>query len=209
MRSAVGRRRPGVKANRSGRPGLRAPRRPFSYEAWWRGLGEGRSFVTNGPLLLVEADGRRPGAVFRGQSGQTLSLPLEIRTLGNDPLEAVEVIRDGVVVERLAGANLGERAKAKPLVFESSGWFLVRAIAAVPETFRFASTAPFYVEIGERREVVHRDDVAFFLRWIDERIKVIDADQKGELADPAKKAEVLRPHQEARRFFEQRLEGAR
>jgi hypothetical protein len=182
---------------------------PFSYEAWWRGLGEGRSFVTNGPLLFAAANGRLPGAIFRGPSGQTLSVSLDLRVLGTDPLEAVEVIRDGVVVERLTSAKLGESLKTKPLTFASSGWFLVRAIAAVPETFRFASTAPFYVEIGERRATVHRDDVAFFLRWIDDRIAALEADQKGDLRDPARKAEVLRPHRDARQFFERRLAEAR
>jgi hypothetical protein len=182
---------------------------PFSYEAWWRGLDEGRSFVTNGPLLLVEADGRHPGAVFRSPVGEPCRVSLDIRVLADDPLEAVEVIRDGVVVERLAGKDLGERVRPRPLVFESSGWFLVRAIAAVPGTFRFASTAPFYVEVGENRATVHRDDVAFFLRWIDERIAALQADQNGALGVPARKEEVLRPHREARRFFERQLRGAR
>lgn len=182
---------------------------PFAYEAWWRGLEEGESFVTNGPLLLAEAGGRRPGAVFRGPTGQTISVPLEFQVLGNDPLEAVEIILDGVVVERLSDVKLGEHVRAKPLEFASSGWFLIRAIAAVPETFRFASTAPFYVEIGGQRETIHRDDVQFFLRWIDERIAALEADRNGELADAAKKQEVLRPHREARQFFERRLGKAR
>ena len=157
---------------------------PFSYEAWWRGLGAGRSFVTNGPILLVEADGRHPARSSGRRAASRGWVSVAIRVLGDDPLEAVEVIRDGVVVERLAGADLGERMRAGPLVFASSGWFLVRAIAAVTGTFRFASTAPFYVEIGEGRETIHRDDVAFFLRWIDERIATLQRDAKGQLGDP-------------------------
>jgi hypothetical protein len=80
----------------------------------------------------------------------------------------------------------------------------VRAIANVPETFRFASTAPFHVEVGTTQSTVHRDDVAFFLRWIDERIAALERDRSG-LADPARKEAVLRPHREARRFFERLL----
>jgi hypothetical protein len=182
---------------------------PFSYEAWWRGMGEGRSFVTNGPILLVEADGRHPGAVLRSPGVEPRRVSLDIRVLSDDPLEAVEVIRDGVVAERLAGKHLGERVRPRPLVFESSGWFLVRAIAAVPGTFRFASTAPFYVEVGESPVTVHRDDVAFFVRWIDERIAALQNDQKGALGDLARKEEVLRPHREARRFFERQIRGPR
>ena len=136
------------------------------------------------------------------RGARPLSVSLDIRVLADDPLEAVEVIRDGAVVERLAGEDLGERVRAKPLTFEQSGWFLVRAVAAVPETFRFASTAPFYVEVGESRETVHRDDVEFFLRWIDERIAALQEDRKGDLGDPARKEEVLRPHREAKKFYE-------
>jgi hypothetical protein len=182
---------------------------PFSYDAWWRSLGDGRSFVTNGPLLLVEADGRRPGEVFRSPSGRPVQVCLDVRVLGDDPLEAVEVVRDGVVVERLAGEDLAERVRPRPLSFERSGWCLVRAIAAVPGTFRFASTAPFYVEVGASRSTVHRDDVAFFLRWVDERTAALEGDRSGPLGDPARKEAVLRPHREARRFFERLLHEAR
>ena len=104
----------------------------------------------------------------------------------------------GVVVERLTG----RRPRLKPLVFERSGWFLVRAIAAVPETFRFASTAPFYVEVGGHPRTVHRADVAFFLQWIDERIAALEQDRAGLLRDPVRKSAVLGPHREGRRFFE-------
>jgi hypothetical protein len=92
-----------------------------------------------------------------------------------------------------------------PLLFERSGWFLVRAIAAVPNTFRFASTAPFYVEVGNRPATVHRADVEYFLHWIDERITALEADQGRQLGDPAQKSTVLTPHREARQFFDRLL----
>jgi hypothetical protein len=181
---------------------------PFSHDAWWSGLGRGRSFVTNGPILLVRAGGQDPGHVFRAPAGEKATIPLEVQVFGDDPLEAVEVVRDGAVVERLEGRSLAERPALKPLVFEKSGWFLVRAIAAVPETFRFASTAPFFVEIGDNPRVIRRADVAFFLRWIDDRIAELEADRAGHLRDPAQKAAVLAPHREARRFFEGLLRTA-
>jgi hypothetical protein len=181
---------------------------PFSHDAWWSGLGLGRSFVTNGPILLVRANGEDPGHVFRAPANEKATIALELQVTGDDPIEAVEVIRDGAVVQRLEGRSLAERPALKPLVFEGSGWFLVRAIAAIPETFRFASTAPSYVEIGDRARVVHRADVAFFLRWIDERIDTLEADRRGYLRDPAQKAAVLAPHREARRFFEGLLRAA-
>jgi hypothetical protein len=181
---------------------------PFSYEAWWSALGAGRSFVTNGPILLVRANGRAPGCVFRALTGERITIKLDVQVGGNDPIETVDVIRDGDVTERIGGDSRQQRLSSKPLVFERSGWFLVRAIAQVPETFRFASTAPFYVEVGDRPRRVRRDDVAYFLRWIDERIDALEKERGRQLSDPARKSAVLEPHRAARRFFEGLLRTA-
>lgn len=178
----------------------------FSYDSWWRGLADGRCFVTNGPILLVEANGRPPGEVFRGEAGATVEVVLDVLVDGNDPLEAIEVVRDGEVVERLEGAELAGRwVRPGPLAFSRPGWFLVRAIADVPETFRFASSGPSYVEIGGAARTAHVEDVEYFLRWIDERVAALEA--SGEFRDAAERESVLRPHREARRRFLALLPG--
>jgi hypothetical protein len=185
----------------------------FSYEGWWQALAAGRSFVTNGPILLVEANGRLPGEVFRSPDGGRIQLALDVRVDGNDPLEALEVVRDGKVVESVApvegpgGEELRGWRRPRPLSFERSGWFLVRAIARVRETFRFASSAPFYVECGKQRATVHRADVEFFIEWIDERMNALRRAE--DLADPERLEAVLAPHRQARRVFEKLLEEAR
>src|SRR5262245_31979889 len=37
----------------------------FGYDAWMRGLNDGRSFVTTGPMLFVQLGGQPPGHVFK------------------------------------------------------------------------------------------------------------------------------------------------
>ncbi|HVR75545.1 MAG TPA: CehA/McbA family metallohydrolase [Planctomycetota bacterium] len=184
---------------------------PFSHEAWWKGLGEGRSFVTNGPVLLVEANGRRPGAVLQAPEGGAVRIALDVRVDGNDPLERIEVIRDGEVVEAIGAASPdGECPRGwihtRNLLFEKSGWLIVRAVAKVPETFRFASTAPFFVEVGKTPRRIHRKDVEYFLRWIDERIDRLETSEH--LKDRGQRDEALRPHREARKTFEGLLKDA-
>ena len=178
----------------------------LSYDAWWKGLAAGRSFVTNGPVLLVEANGRLPGEVFRSEKRNGLKISLDVRVDGPEPLETVEIIRDGAVAQRLVRDELRGWLRPEPLVFEQSGWFLVRAIARIDHTFRFASTAPFHVEIGPGKRRVHRDDVQYFLRWIDERIENLR--KGGQPADPDRLESVIEPHREARRVFERLLRDA-
>jgi hypothetical protein len=36
----------------------------------------------------------------------------------------------------------------------------------VSKTCVFASTGPFYVEVGEKKTTIHRKDVEYFIDWI-------------------------------------------
>ncbi len=165
----------------------------FNYERWFQGLRAGRSFVTNGPLLRVLAGGLSPGNVFTGADQVDVELNGVLE--GRDRVDAVEIIRDGRVERRVPVAELAKTGSLGKLTFSSSGWFLVRAIADRPETFRFASTAPWYVEVGTVKRRVSRASAQFFLDWTDERIKRVKVDE------PVKREEVLEPHRRAREYW--------
>jgi len=141
---------------------------PPTYDAWWDALRAGHSFVTNGPLLDARANGAEPGSVLRGKG--SLKIALEVVVQGNDPIGTVELVRDGRVAEKAELDATTGKATFHRQTFERSGWFLVRAIAARSDTFRFASTAPFYVEVGAAPRRVSRSAVAFFQKWIAERM---------------------------------------
>ena len=51
----------------------------------------------------------------------------------------------------------------------------------VPETYRFASSAPWYVEIGEEPKRISKASASFFVDWVDERREVLE--QAGELSE--------------------------
>src|SRR4029453_3483581 len=61
---------------------------PFSYDAWGRGLGVCRSFVTNGLILLVRANGEDPGHGFRSRDGEKVTITLDVQGGGDGPPRA-------------------------------------------------------------------------------------------------------------------------
>jgi len=165
----------------------------LSYERWFEGLRAGRTFVTNGPLLRVRAAGTDPGHVFTAPDQVEIELAGVLE--GRDRVEAIEIIRDGKVERGVPVAEFARTGSLGKLTFTSSGWFLVRAIADNPQTFRFASTAPWYVEIGKTKRRVSRASARFFLDWTDERIVRV------KVGDNAQREEVLEPHRRAREYW--------
>jgi hypothetical protein len=168
----------------------------LDHAKWWQGLRAGRSFVTNGPLLRVRAGGQLPGHVFTGPAGKEVRLEVTAELTSNDSVPFLEVIKDGEVERRVPYREWSRAGTLGTLTFRTSGWFLVRAITDNPRTFRFASTAPYYVEIGETARRVSKGSTRFFLDWTRERIGRI------RLEDPDQRREVLEYHTRAEKFWQ-------
>ena len=165
----------------------------FSYQAWWKNFRAGKVFVTNGPLLRPTVEGEPPGHVFSGEPGTDLELEIGLRLSSGDTISYLDIIQNGQAMSvRLD--QFAKTGRLPKLHFKQSGWFLIRAVADLTNAYRFAMTAPYYVEIGGRRRV-SKQAAQFFLDWVYQRDRQID------LADPAQRREVLEYHRQARDFW--------
>jgi hypothetical protein len=174
----------------------------LTWEKWWEGPRAGRTFVTNGPMLLVTANGELLGQVFTAGRSEAVQVALMGELTTRDTIRFVEIIRDGEVERRVRVEEFARSGWLGTLMFKTSGWFLVRAVAENPKTFRFASTAPFYVEVGDAKRRVSKSGVKFFMEWVKERaerVQLDDAEQRGE---------VFKYHTAAEKFWEALLERA-
>src|SRR5262249_20680766 len=121
----------------------------LTYENWWQNLKAGRVVITNGPMIRPNVEGELPGHTFRADKGQEGELEIGLTLSTRERIDYLEVIKNGRIAHQ---ARLDDWAKAggrlPPLRFTESGWFLVRAVTNLQETYRFASTGPYYVEIG-------------------------------------------------------------
>jgi hypothetical protein len=173
----------------------------LTYSKWWDGLKAGRVFVSNGPLLRCSANGKLPGHVFVAAKGEPISVRLDVKLDSREPVSRVEIIKNGRVVATVPPA--AKMAGAVTTIrFDESGWFLVRAIGDVPGTFRFASTGPFYVEIGPTPRRISRVSAQFFLDWVRERMLLVKLD------NAVQRQEVLAHHRQAESFWREKVEHA-
>ena len=140
----------------------------FTPEKWWEGLRAGRVVVTNGPLLRPIVEGHFPGHTFQAPAGKELELEIGLILSTRETVHYLEVIKDGRVAYSV---RLDEWAKQNgkipKLKFTESGWFLMRTVTDTPATYRFASTAPYYVQIGYKPRI-SKTSAQFFLDWVNE-----------------------------------------
>jgi hypothetical protein len=175
----------------------------LTYQKWFDGLRAGRVFVSNGPLLRVRANGELPGHVFKFQKGETLKIKVDALLDANDGLGPLQVIQNGKIVKSICGCDWNNSSGALgEISFDESGWLLVVAMTEVPETFRFASTGPFYVERADAPTRISKSSAQFFLDWIRERMARVKLD------DPREREEVFRFHREAEHFWQDKVDHA-
>jgi hypothetical protein len=166
----------------------------LSETKWHTGLRAGRSFVSNGPLLRCRANGHLPGHVFR--TNGPLSVQFEVKLDGRDPVPTLDLVYNG---------RIQPLDRPKPLTIQESGWFLIRAVTDVTNTFRFASTAPWYVEVNDQPMATRSESAQLFVEWCVERMRQLNAVN----LTGAQREEVLAPWKEAEGFWRKKLAGAR
>lgn len=169
----------------------------FSAERWWEGLIAGRVFVTNGPLLRPIVEGRPPGHVFSLRPGEKLALEIGLELATRVPIEYLQIVKNGQVEAEVRLADWkGKIGRLPPVVFDDSGWFLVRAVTANRQIYQFASSGPYYVDSERHR--ISRRSVQFFLDWIDE---AVDRVRKLADIDESERTALLAEQEMAREFF--------
>lgn len=147
----------------------------LSVESWLHGLKAGRSFVTTGPMLFAECNGR--------PSGDTLSLPAtggQVRVQGTVesgvPLDRVEIIVNGKLVRTMRPSNTPRKAGGfagkfdEQLAIAGSSWLAVRAFEEREGRPRFAHTAPWFVDVPGKPLVPPAEEVDYFIGRIHEEL---------------------------------------
>jgi hypothetical protein len=166
----------------------------FDYWQWWKNLKAGKVVITNGPLLRATVENEMPGHTFQGTEGQELELHIGLTLTTREPISYLEIVQDGQVRNSIRFEDYVKSGRLPPLHFKQSGWFLLRVVGEASETYRFAMTAPFFVEFGGKPRI-SRKSAQFFLDWVYERARQI------QIADPEQRREALDYHRKARDFW--------
>jgi TolB protein len=174
------------------------------------GLKQGRTFVSNGPLLGLDIDGKRPGDEITIAQPATLTYRASLRSIV--PVDHFELIFNGhVIASHLLEGQRTQADVSGKVEIPGSGWLVLRAWndhadPKVQDIYPYASTSPIYVTVnhGPPRSP---EDASYFVTWLDRVIA--NASARTDYNNAQEKRDTLQYLNAARTAFEMRKERSK
>jgi TolB protein len=142
----------------------------MNWDRWVARYAEGRTFVTNAPLVDFRVNGQGPGAEIKFAEGGSMDVDLRAEITAKVPLARAEFLENGRVIstQDLNGAESGRlEHKARAT---GSAWYAVRVIGrpsrGVTQAVPRAHSGAVWVLVGAK-PVLIRDDLELMVRWIE------------------------------------------
>jgi TolB protein len=155
------------------------PEQPLSQASYFAALRAGRSFVSNGPMLEFTVGTAGPGQTVTGSSS---AQRWELRVHSAVPVDTVEIVVNGVVVERRGGFTApGSQRYSGSITLPEGGWIAARATGpgtkAWPamDSYAYAHTSPIWIgRVGSTDASARRVAARDLLRALDIAEQAVD-----------------------------------
>ena len=162
-------------------------------------LKSGRTFVSNGPLLGLEVDGKRPGDSL-AVAGRK---PVRVAMRAPFAVDRLELVQNGRVIKSFR--LTGDRTRFDwngDVAFDGGGWVVLRAFNDKPDPwvldlYPYATTSPIYFDSPAAPPAP--EDAAYFVTWMDRVVEATVA--RGGWNSEQEKADTLAYLEHAREKF--------
>ena len=175
-------------------------------DRWWQQLRAGHTVVTNGPLLKATVNEQPPGSIFYGQGQEGIDLDMNLELTVRDPVEYLDVIFNGKAIYQAKLEEHARRGRFPDLKIQRSGWLVLRVVTSYEDSYRLATTAPFYFEFDGKPRIA-KEAVGLFQEWLAASLTAIDQDVQLQ-ADTEAAAAYRRAGEQAMQFWRDRGEMA-
>jgi len=184
---------------------VKPPDGQLTMHGWLDAMRDGHAFMSNGPLVELEVDGRIPGESIQVTTGDEVTVSFEVTSI--TPLERAELVFNGEVVAAIPFT--GDR---KTISFErslrafESGWYHVRVNGARGEAFPMdiayvqAVTNPVWV-IVDGVPIRSASAADYGISWIDKLQEM--AEEWPGWRSQAEKDHVYAQFEQAREVYRQ------
>jgi hypothetical protein len=207
----------------------------FDYQAWIAALKQGRTFVTNSPMLYLTVNGHHPGATLSLEPGSNRVLRIHAVADSQLPYHRLEIVCNGRVIGQSSPSGVRHHAELSlehPV--NESCWIAARALEDIDPYRRadldfteehiprgtlhgnyfgthrtetvFAHTSPVYVSC-DGKLIRSWDDADYYVRYLDSAIRWLE--REGKFARPADREASIEVFRRGREVYARRAEDAR
>ena len=135
--------------------------------SWLDAVRRGRTFMSTGPLLLLDVEGKQPG-------DEITDAPAELRVRAEAtsiaPIDSLQILVNGQVVRTVRGRDPTRITFQGGVPMPRGGWIAARVLGPASgyfgDDYAFAHTSPVYV-VRAGQTFVDRADVQFLTRTVD------------------------------------------
>jgi len=147
-------------------------------ESWLRGMAAGRSFITSGPMLLLEVDGKQPGEQIAKSGKEPHRITAKVRVRSDvAPVTHVQLIANGRILREIQvprSAGQGSWVELEQTIeLEESAWIAARAysLSATGTPDAESHTNPVYVYLNGEAPY-NQDSLDVLVKAIDGQIQI-------------------------------------
>jgi len=176
-------------------------------EAWLKQLRDGRSFITNGPLLEFTVDGHSIGDTL--DLSTALELTVTAKAVGRNDFQRLEIIRNGEVVGSAEAQPVDGHYEAtwnNVVLVDEPSWLAARTALDAPKNefdrTIYSHTSPAYADFNDQRPF--QPEVALdLIREIEESLQQIRV--QAVFANDSELDRVMNVYREGIRTLKQKL----
>ncbi len=150
----------------------------FNYRSWCQAVKQGRTFVSSGPMIELELEGRQPGDEIRLPAGGG-TLQVVAKASSALPFESIEIVQNGKVIAQKSADSGGlSAAITASLQVTESCWIAARCYGreklwVVWPIDVGAHTSPVYVTVDDRRQT-SAQDASYLLTLLEGGLAYLD-----------------------------------
>ena len=140
-------------------------------KSWLDALVAGRSFISNGPLLRLNVEGKEIGDTVDLKSTQEVEVKGE--AIGRVNFEKLQLIKNGKVIAEINSQAKEGHFKAgleQSIKINEPSWLALRISAKTSNEYGrplFGHTSPIYINVGGK-SIRMKDDIEYLIRQMEE-----------------------------------------
>jgi TolB protein len=143
---------------------------PLSMQSWMEAIKRGRTFMSTGPLLFLDVEGREPGDEIAVAANAPPTMHVKAEATSIAPMDSLQIIVNGDVAQTIAATDRAHVRFDGSIAVPQGGWIAARVLGPgskyIGDDYAFAHTSPIYVVRGGRR-YVRAEDVQFLSQTMD------------------------------------------